>query len=319
MGMAMVDRRAFLENLGRGAAGLCLAGVGAAASLALPRTVAAAEADLKVTPLAEGLVLISGAGGNAVALRSREGVLLVDGGDAAHSAQLLKTVKQALGGAVSVAFNTHWHWDHTGSNEALRRDGVRLIAHENTRLWFTQPVNVEWEKRLYPPRPKALPTQTFYKGVQKLTFGDATVEYGYLPQAHTDGDIYIYFREANVLVAGGVVTVGSYPIPDSSTGGWTGGLANATQTLLGVVNDQTRIVPDVGPVQSKADLTAENEMLTTLHEEIWQMMRKGMGVDDMIAAGATGKFDARWGNSDLFIANAYRGIYGHVREMRGIV
>jgi hypothetical protein len=44
-----------------------------------------------------------------------------------------------------------------------------------------------------------------------------------------------------------------------------------------------------------------------------------MGADDMIAAGATRKFDDKWGNSDLFIANAYRGLYGHVREMRGIV
>lgn len=312
------DRREFLKALAAGAAGVSVraALLGAIGSGA--RAFAAAEAPT-VTHLADNLILVSGAGGNVVACKGPEGVLLVDGGDAAHSAALLATVKQALGAPVTVAFNTHWHWDHTGSNETLRRAGVKLIAHENTRLWLTEPVFEEWENRTYPARPKALPSDTFYTGVQKLAFGGGAVEYGYMPQAHTDGDIYVYFRDANVLVAGDVVSVGRYPIPDSSTGGWTGGLVNATQQILGLVNDQTRIIPGVGPVQSKADVAAEHDMLATLHEDLWQLMRKGMGPQDMIAAGATRKFDERWGNSDLFITTAYRGLYGHVRELRGVV
>ena len=122
-----------------------------------------------------------------------------------------------------------------------------------------------------------------------------------------------------MLVAGDVVAVGHYPILDYSTGGWTLGMANATKQLLDVVDDQTRIVPGTGPVQTKADLAAEHDMLATLHEDLWQLMRKGMGADDMIAAGATRKFDPQWGNPDLFVTNAYRGLYGHVREMRGVV
>ncbi len=110
-----------------------------------------------------------------------------------------------------------------------------------------------------------------------------------------------------------------YPILDYSTGGWSLGMANATKQLLDLVDDQTRIVPGTGPLQTKADLAAEHDMLATLHEDLWQLMRKGMGADDMIAAGATKKFDPQWGNSDLFITNAYRGLYGHVRELRGIV
>ncbi len=312
------DRREFLKAAAAGVAGVTLR----AAGLGLPGAGArayAADAPLAVTHLADNLILVSGAGGNVVGFKGPEGVLLVDGGDAAHSAALLRTVEQTLGGPVTTAFNTHWHWSHTGSNEALRRAGVKLIAHENTRLWLTEPVFEQWENRTYPARPKALPTQTFYKGLQKLPFGGTTVEYDLMPQAHTDGDIYVYFRDANVLVAGGVVSVGRYPIPDSCTGGWTGGLVKATQQLLGVVNDQTRIIPGTGPVQTRADLAAEQAMLATLHEDLWQLMRKGMGPDDMIAAAPTRKYDAQWGNPDLFITTAYRGLYGHVREMRGVV
>jgi glyoxylase-like metal-dependent hydrolase (beta-lactamase superfamily II) len=309
------DRRRFLKTLVGGAASLSLAAGGARLSWA-----ASAAAPLTVTHLTDDLLLITGAGANVVALSGPDGVLLVDGGDAAHSDALLATLRQATGGRpIVTAFNTHWHWPHTGSNEALRKAGVKIIAQENTRLWLTEPVIEEWENRTYPARPKALPTDTFYKGVQKLTFGHANIEYGYLPQAHTDGDIYVYFRDANVLVAGDVVAVGQYPILDYSTGGWSLGMANATKQLLDVTDDQTRIVPGTGPLQTKADLAAEHDMLATLHEDLWQLMRKGMGADDMIAAGATKKFDDKWGNSDLFISNAYRGLYGHMRELRGIV
>ena len=310
----MRNRRQFLQT---GAAALTL---GAAALSGLRPGAARAADALNVTHLTDDLLLIEGAGGNVVALSHPDGVVLVDGGDAIHSAALLKTLSQATGGRpVVTAFNTHWHWPHTGANEALRKAGVRIIAQENTRLWLTEPVIEEWEHRTYPARPKALPTDTFYKGTQKLAFGNAAIEYGYLPQAHTDGDIYVYFRDANVLVAGDVVAVGHYPVLDYSTGGWTLGMANATKQLLDLVDDQTRIVPGTGPLQSKADLAAEHDMLATLHEDLWQLMRKGMGADDMIAAGATKKFDGKWGDPDLFVNNAYRGLYGHVRELRGVV
>jgi cyclase len=313
----MSNRRQFLQGLAGGAAGFSLASAGLAS---LRPAIAHAADAFTITHLADDLLLITGGGANVVALSRPEGVALVDGGDAAHSAALLKAIGQATGGrAVVTAFNTHWHWPHTGSNETLRKAGVKIIAQENTRLWLTEPVIEEWENRTYPARPKALPTDTFYKGVQKLSFGKSDIEYGYLPQAHTDGDIYVYFRDANVLVAGDVVAVGHYPILDYTTGGWSLGLANATQQLLGLVDDQTRIVPGTGPLQTKADLAAEHDMLATLHEDLWQLMRKGMGAEDMIAAGATRKFDDKWGNSDLFITNAYRGLYGHVRELRGIV
>jgi glyoxylase-like metal-dependent hydrolase (beta-lactamase superfamily II) len=313
----MSNRRQFLQTLAGGAAGLSVAAAGLAGLG--PRLAAAADAP-RVTPLGDDLLLITGAGANVVALSQPDGVLLVDGGDAAHSPALLRTISQATGGRpVVAAFNTHWHWPHTGSNEALRRAGARIIAHENTRLWLTEPVIEEWEHRNYPARPKALPTETFYTGPRTLSFGKRQVQYGYLPQAHTDGDIYVYFGDANVLVAGDVVAVGQYPILDYTTGGWSLGMANATRQLLDLVDDQVRIVPGTGPLQTRADLAAEHDMLATLHEELWQLMRKGMGVEDMIAAGATRRFDDRWGNSDLFIANAYRGLYGHVRELRGIV
>jgi cyclase len=307
--LTLPGRRDFLASAIAAAAGWSLS----------PLASAAAPASLTVSPLGEGLVLIEGAGGNVVALSAPEGLLIVDGGLATHSRELMRVLAGLpSGGRIHTVFTTHWHWDHSGSNELFRKSGANVIAHENTRLWLGTPIWEAWEERRYAPRPKAQPTQTFYKTGQ-LKFGDQPIDYGYLPQAHTDGDIYVYFRRQNVLVVGDVVSVGRYPILDYCTGGWIGGMVDATQKLIDLSDDKTRIVPGTGPLQTRADVAAEHDMLATLKEDLWQLMRKGMGVNDMIAAGATSKFDAKWGNSDLFISNAYMGLYGHVREMRGVV
>ncbi len=311
----MSDRRHFLKTLTGGAAGLAMPSL-----FAFARSKAEPAAPLTVTRLDDRLALVSGAGGNAVALSGPEGLLLVDSGSMERSHDLLRTLVQLPGGdRIHTVFNTHWHWDHTGANELLRKGGARIIAHENTRQWLGAQIWEEWQNRTYQPRPReAWPTQTFYTS-GKLTFGGEPIEYGYLPQAHTDGDIYVYFRERNVLAAGCVLAAGSYPILDYCTGGWIGGMADATHKLLEITDDKTRFIPGLGPVQTREHLGDEHEMLAKLQDDLWQLMRKGFGPEDMLAAHATGKFDPRWGNPDLFVANAYRGLYAHVRELRGVV
>src|SRR5690606_34912871 len=132
---------------------------------------------------------------------STDGVLMVDGGLAERTGELLKRIDQETGAQpIATLFNTHWHWDHTGSNEAVSERGATLIAHENTKLWLGTQVISRWENRTYPPRPaKALPNQTFYYGSKELSVAGRRIEYGHLPQAHTDGDIYVSFPAHNVL------------------------------------------------------------------------------------------------------------------------
>src|SRR5690606_26617608 len=169
---------------------------------------------------------VGGCGGNVTVFDSDAGVLLVDGGSPAGSAPLLREVERLTGKrTVHTLFNTHWHHDQTGSNLALGQAGTRIIAHEYTRLWLTTDVECRWEGRTYQPLPKvAQPSETFYT-TGSLAFGGERIEYGHLGQAHTDGDIYVFLRDANVLVAGDVVARGSFPIIDPDSNGWVGGLA----------------------------------------------------------------------------------------------
>jgi glyoxylase-like metal-dependent hydrolase (beta-lactamase superfamily II) len=283
--------------------GFCLPRIG------LPQPVSR----LTTNPLSENLARVSGAGGNVLVLTGSDGVVMVDGGAAAHSAELLDAV---LGSArerpVLAYFNTHWHYDHTGCNEALGRAGTRIFAHENTKLWLGGDFYVEWEDRRYKPRPpEALPTDTFYTSGETTLAGE-DIEYGYLPRAHTDGDIYVFLRKANVLVAGDTVAVGRYPISDYSTGGWPVGMMDASDVLLKLADADTRIVPGQGPDRTRADVQAQRDMLATVTDRLMAMMAKGMSAADMLAAGATREFDADWGDPRLFVTNAYRGLWAHV-------
>jgi cyclase len=302
-----MDRRYFLARA------LPAATVG----VALARRAGAAQPTaLAVVPLTPELFVITGGGGNVTVFESPQGVLLVDGGSPERSAEVLKLVKARTGASkIHTLFNTHWHWDQTGSNRTLGAAGTRIIAHENTKLWLGTDVFCKWQDQLYKRLPtQARPNQTFYTNGSE-SFGGEHIDYGYLPQAHTDGDIYVYFRNANVLVAADVVAVGSYPIIDYSTNGWIGGMADATKTLIGLADAKTRIVPGTGPVQMRSDLQAERDMLITLKARLSQLLAKGMSVADMLAAAPTREFDAQWGDPRLFIANAWPGMVARAREL----
>jgi cyclase len=297
------QRREFLRTL-----------AGAAAGLTLSRS-AFAEAGPAVAKLTDKVTLITGAGNNIVALAGDGGSLLVDCGDAAHAQNVLK-----LTGSVKTVINTHWHTESTGANEAIAKAGAKLVSHVHTKLWMTQEIIHDWEKKVFPPRAKeALPTETFYT-TGETTFGGEPVEYGLMPMAHTDGDIYIHFKLSNVLVAGDVVQAGRLPMLDFPTGGWIGGMQEAHRTLLRLANDTTKIVPATGPVMTKAEVQANLDILTKVREQLVKLMKQGKGPQDMIAAKAMKDFEGQLaGDPDPLIFTAYRGLWAHVRELGGIV
>ena len=310
------NRRDFLKVLAGGAAGLSSIYTGASRAWAQ-----SGGGGLTASKLTDNISLINGAGSNILLVNGPEGVLLVDGGSSEYSANLVQFVTGQPGaGRIQALFNTHWHLEHTGSNEMIGKSGARIIAHENTKLWMGAEIICAWQKdRVYKPRPKeARPTESFYT-TGTMMFGKEEIRYGHLGQAHTDGDMYVFFPNSNILVTGDVFSVGSYPILDWTTGGWIGGLTDATRTLVGLVDDTTRVIPGSGPVRGKAELQAQLDMVGAMRTRLIDLMRKGMPLREWIAAQPTKEFDERWGDPQLFLTNAYPGLWNHVREIGGIV
>lgn len=310
------SRRHFLHALGGAGAALVLFG-------ARPQVARAQSAGLTVTALRDGLSLIAGAGGNVVLAAGGGSAVVVDSGSPARAQDLKALLAEQLGGApIDAVLNTHWHPDHTGGNETIAPAGTTIAAHENTRLWMSTKIYLEQEDRYDLPRvPAALPNKTFFTSdPQPLEIGTGKnrAVYGHLPEAHTDGDIYVSFPEHNVIVAGGVVAADRYPTLDYLTGGWIGGMADAVDKLVKMSNAETLIVPGEGPPQKRADLEAQVAMLQAVRERIEAIALTGRGVEAMIEERITQDFDARYaGDPAKFIADAYQGMWWS--RLRGIV
>jgi cyclase len=309
MSIVIAGRRRFLATALRTAAASAVGGSWLRVALAQ------SDAALQEVELRDDVTLISGGGSNVIVLRTAGSAAVIDSGPPPHADELAKLVLGRLGLlSVELLFNTHWHPMHTGGNEALRSGETDIVAHELTKLWMSTEYYVDWEDKTYEPRiAAALPTKTFYATDPQpivVEIGDEEIEYGHLPEAHTDGDMYVRLRNRNVLAAGGVVTVGEYPVIDYSTGGWIGGLVDATKKLLAITDADTLIVPANGPAQPRSHLTAQLEMLTVVRERIENLMRKGRSIEEMLAAGVTDEFDAKWGaNRARFVANIYNGLW----------
>ncbi len=281
----------------------------------LPSLVAAQPAASPWIDLGEGLALVTGFGGAVLVSQGSDGVALVDGGSSEHSADLLALVDDRTGQTPTLLFNTHCHRDQVGSNETLGASGARIIAHENTKLWLGTEIISKWENKVYAPLPTAaLPNSTFYYDAQTLTFNEE-IRYGVLPQAHTDGDIYVFFPARNVLMAGDIASA-TYPILDYSTNGWVGGMANGLKELIAMCDDNTRIITGTGVELRKAQLQEQLDILYAIIDKIGTHYYAGGSLAEFLASKPSAEFDARWGDPTLFLTTAYESAWGHVGEVR---
>ena len=267
---------------------------------------AQAAPQISVTDLG-GLMLFQGAGCNVVAMRGDEGALMIDGGLAANAEALLRAVKERTGTSrIHTLINTHWHPEQTGSNEAVGRDGGVIIAHEKTRMYLSNAVtSVTFEGRLGPLPPAARPNKTTHQE-GSLQFAGRRIDYSYLPQAHTDGDLYVHFPEMNVLVGGGVVSGEQWPLLDYRNGAWFGGRVRAYERLAQLVRPDTRVVPAHGRMITGSDIMRHRDIYQELFRNMIAYMNMGFGAEDVVARNPLKQYQSEMGDPSAFLNGAYR-------------
>jgi glyoxylase-like metal-dependent hydrolase (beta-lactamase superfamily II) len=265
-----------------------------------------------IVPVREGFVMLTGAGGNVLVRTASAGQVLVDSGAAASTDAVLSQLRKLPGGGrVTTLFNTHWHREQVGGNLAFGRSEATIIAHEKTRAHLATDYYLWDEDRYEKARPAAAhPTVTFFSGDQALA-GNERIEYGHLLEAHTDGDIYVFFRDANVLAAGDAISPLRDPVLDWFGGGWLGGRVDAQEELLKLSNAETRIVPSYGPVVGRAELQAEFDMTRVLFDRMLDLVRKGMSAQDMLDAGLMKDLSRTFRDPFRFTYDAYKGYWAH--------
>jgi cyclase len=255
------------------------------------------------------VAVIDGGGANVVAFPSSDGVVLVDSGAPKSGDKILAAL--GANAKVKTLFNTHHHVDQTGNNEKFAAAGAKIIAHKRTLEWMSADHWIQAEERYEVARPKAArPTETFLT-TGSLKAGGEQIDYGYLTLAHTNGDIYVYFRNANVLAVGDVASPLRDPALDYLTGAWIGGRVDAMDILLKVANDQTRIVPAYGPPMSKAEFKAERDMMEEVRNRLFKHVREGDGPKDMQDEGLLKGLAREWKDPYKFLYDAAKGCWAH--------
>ena len=302
-----ISRRDLLRGTLASVAGVALPGFAPAAFAQVT-----AANGISVTPLADGITVLTGAGGNNLLARTTsDGLVLVDSGAAADRPALLGWLAGPGGDRVAALFNTHWHPDQVGANAALGQAGARIVAHEKTRQRLRAGYYRPDEDRYEPALPaEGLPTETFFE-TGSTTVGRWRIDYGYLLEAHTDGDIYVAFPDADVIAVGDVVSPARDPVLDWYGGGWLGGRLDALERLLEIGDRNTRYLPAFGPVVGRAEVQAEHDILLALFDRFVEHIRLGKTARDMFQEGMHEGLGRDFADPARLIRDCYEGFWAH--------
>jgi glyoxylase-like metal-dependent hydrolase (beta-lactamase superfamily II) len=284
---------------------------------------------LDIQQVSGNVYMVVGAGGNTTVFTGPEGVMVVDTQLAPLSGKLLDAIGKLSDQPIRWVVNTHFHGDHIGGNEAIAKAGrtraggnvvgdigaaatatARIIAHENTlnRLVMANP-----------PLPSAaLPTDTFFNARKDMLFNGEVIQMFHQPAAHTDGDLLIHFRRADVLVTGDLFTTDLYPLIEREhDGGSIDGYIKALNNILAItvpsnVNEGgTMVIPGHGRLSDEQDVVEYRDMLTIVRDRIREYVRRGMTLDEVKAKRPTLDFDPRYGSDKgvwttaMFIEEVY--------------
>jgi glyoxylase-like metal-dependent hydrolase (beta-lactamase superfamily II) len=264
-------------------------------------------------PLSSNLVFLTGAGVNLALCHGDEGILLVDSDYAEMSGKLRDALTEWPGGPARILVNTHWHFDHTGGNEGLIGEGYLVVAHDTVRRYLATDQYLTILDRPVPASPGDLPAMTIADSVSFHLNGEDIVAL-HLPAAHTDGDLVVIFRRANVIHAGDIFFNCGYPFIDLSHGGSIDGMIEAVGRILERCDAETRIIPGHGPLATTDDLRTYLEMLAAFRGVVEHQRKEGKSLAEVFEVHATADLDARYGeiffSPELFTEMVYRSLEG---------
>jgi glyoxylase-like metal-dependent hydrolase (beta-lactamase superfamily II) len=236
---------------------------------------------------------------------------MIDGGTANRAGDLLAAIAGVDPRVIQILFNTHYHFDHVGSNDVLGARHVRIVAHENVKkrlaMTFDDPA---MGRKMEALSPAGLPVETFSNG-GKLDFGGEHIEYTHTPMAHTDGDAYFLLRSSNILHTGDLLWIGRYPVVDYTVGGSLGRMAESIGEMDALIGDDTRIIPGHGPASvTRSQMRQTREMWIEIDRRLGEHAKQGHSIDEVLAAAPTKDFDEKLGvrMPATFLSQAYGGV-----------
>ena len=271
-----------------------------------------ASVEIKTEAVADGIYMLSGMGGNMGACVGADGMFLIDDEFAPLSGKILAALGRISDRPLRFIINTHWHGDHTGGNENLAETGAVIMAQDNVRLRMSRENVMKLFNRTIPPSPPgALPVVTFNDGITVHLNGHEIL-IKHLANAHTDGDAFVYFQDANVIHTGDIFFNGSYPVIDLDSGGSIDGMISAADAILALADDHTRLIPGHGPLGDKKALEAYRDMLVKVRDRVRKLMDEGKSLQQIQQLKPNADLDGAWGKGmitpDIMLQVVYQSL-----------
>jgi len=274
------------------------------------------KVEIKTVDLGRNTYRLEGQGGNITVAVGTDGIIMVDG----QFAPLHDKIKAAIAAIsplpIKYLVNTHFHGDHTGGNAGFQNEGVTVVAQNNVRVRLAAgTMNGLTDIKTPPVAPEALPKQTYIGGSMTLQVGGRTAVLTHVNNAHTDGDTWVYFPDANVLCTGDTMNnTKRYQTIDFANGGDIRGAIRATEAFLALANENTRVMTGHGPLAKKSDIAEYNAMLKIVRERVEKSVKEGKTEAEVVASRPLSDLDAKWAANDEAAVNFLKMVYNSFKR-----
>ncbi|HEY5623766.1 MAG TPA: MBL fold metallo-hydrolase [Gammaproteobacteria bacterium] len=256
--------------------------------------------ELRIEHVAGSIHMLIGQGGNIGLSVGEDGVIMIDDQFAPLSARIAQTIRAFTDEEIRFLINTHVHGDHVGGNENFANMGVLIFANDNVRM------------RMVGSSPHAaLPVVTF-SDTTTLHLNDEEVHAFKVPPAHTDGDSFIHFRGSDVLHLGDVFRTNNFPYIDVSSGGTLQGTLDALAMAIGMAGPDTAVIPGHGVVSKRGDIVEFRDMILVVVDRVADLVADGASFQEVLNAGTTSEYEAKWGDPERFLAGVYQELGGRL-------
>ena len=273
-----------------------------------------AQATVKVIPVAAGIYMLEGGGGNIGLSVGNDDVFMIDDQYAPLTPKIRAAIATVSPKPVRFLLNTHWHGDHVGGNENMAGAGAIIVAHDNVRKRMSKEQFIAAFNMKVPPSPtSALPIITFSQSISLFLNGDS-VRATHFRNAHTDGDVIVTFEKADVVHMGDIFFNGTYPFVDLSSGGSIDGIVAAVDQVLSVTGAKTRFIPGHGPLGNRDDVVRYRTAVKTVRDRVARLVAGRRTLAQVLAAKPSAEYDAKFGvgflKPEQFVTSLYNDLKG---------